>query len=126
MKLFKRTAGADSVGARMEEAAARYLQAAGLTLIERNFRSRRGEIDLIARDEDTVVFAEVRYRRSDRFGSAGATVDARKQQKLLATAHSYLQQKKLDCPCRFDVIAIDGATDGEGQNIQWIKNAFGA
>ncbi|SHE97804.1 putative endonuclease [Microbulbifer donghaiensis] len=110
----------------MEEAAARYLQAAGLTLIERNYHSRRGEIDLIARDGDTVVFAEVRYRRSDRYGTASATVDGRKQQKLLATAYSYLQHKKLDCPCRFDVIAIDGARDGEGQKIQWIKNAFGA
>lgn len=110
----------------MEETAARYLQAAGLTLLERNYRGRRGEIDLIARDGDTVVFTEVRYRRSDRFGSAGATVDARKQQKLLTTAYSYLQRERLDCPCRFDVIAIDGAPDGEGLTIQWIKNAFGA
>lgn len=106
----------------MEEAAARYLQAAGLKLVARNYRSRRGEIDLIARDGGTLVFVEVRYRRSSRFGSAGASVDARKQQKLLATAHSYLQQKKLDCPCRFDVVAIEG----DAQNIQWIKNAFGA
>jgi len=106
----------------METAAARYLQAAGLTIAARNYRGRRGEIDLIARDGDTLVFVEVRYRRSSRFGSAGASVDARKQQKLLATAHGYLQQHKLDCPCRFDVIAIDG----DMQNIQWIKDAFGA
>ncbi len=106
----------------MEEAAARYLQAAGLTVIARNYRSRRGEIDLIANDGDTLVFAEVRYRSNNRFGTAGATVDRRKQQKLLATAQSYLLQNKLDCPCRFDVIAIEG----DVQNIQWIKNAFGA
>ncbi|WP_323845070.1 YraN family protein [Microbulbifer magnicolonia] len=123
MKLFKRTAGTtDGIGARMEEAAARYLQAAGLTVIARNYRSRRGEIDLIANDGDTLVFAEVRYRSNNRFGTAGATVDRRKQQKLLATAQSYLLQNKLDCPCRFDVIAIEG----DVQNIQWIKNAFGA
>ncbi|WP_377517498.1 YraN family protein [Microbulbifer taiwanensis] len=116
---------ADSVGAQMEEVAARHLRDAGLTLLTRNYRSRRGEIDLIARDGDTLVFVEVRYRRSSRFGSAGASVDARKQQKLLATAQSYLQQYRLDCPCRFDVFAIDGAAEGDTQNIQWLKDAFG-
>ncbi|GAB2878323.1 YraN family protein [Microbulbifer echini] len=120
MKLFKGSAG--SVGAQMEEAAAHYLQCAGLSLIERNYRSRHGEIDLIARESDTVVFVEVRFRRNNRFGGAGASVDIRKQQKLLATAQNYLQQHKLDCPCRFDVLAIEG----DAQNIQWIKNAFEA
>ncbi|GAA5444224.1 hypothetical protein Misp06_02410 [Microbulbifer sp. NBRC 101763] len=120
MKLFKRPAS--TVGARMEGAAALHLQRAGLSVTERNYRCRHGEIDLIAREGDTVVFVEVRFRRSSRFGGAGASVDIRKQQKLLATAHSYLQQHKLDCPCRFDVLAIDG----DAQNIQWIKNAFEA
>lgn len=106
----------------MEEAAARYLHAAGLKLVERNYRGRRGEIDLIARDGDTLVFVEVRYRRSSLYGSASASVDYRKQRKLLATANSYLHRYRLDCPCRFDVIAIEGSA----QNIQWIKDAFGA
>lgn len=120
MKLFNRSAS--SIGASMEDAAAHYLQRAGLSVVERNYRSRHGEIDLIARESDTIVFVEVRFRRSNRFGGAGASVDTRKQQKLLATAQSYLQQHKLDCPCRFDVLAIDG----DAQNIQWIKNAFEA
>ncbi|MFA0812097.1 YraN family protein [Microbulbifer epialgicus] len=120
MRLFKRSSG--TVGAHMEGAAALYLQRAGLCVIERNYRSRHGEIDLIAREGDTVVLVEVRFRRSNRFGGAGASVDRRKQQKLLHTAQSYLQQHKLDCPCRFDILAIDG----DAQNIQWIKNAFEA
>nr|WP_284500031.1 YraN family protein [Microbulbifer sp. GX H0434] len=114
------------MGARMEESAARHLQRAGLRIEARNYRSRFGEIDLIARDGETLVFVEVRYRRSSRYGSASATVDARKQRKLLATADSYLQRYKPDCPCRFDVVAIDGAAEGETPNIQWIKDAFGA
>ncbi|MDP5209518.1 YraN family protein [Microbulbifer sp. 2205BS26-8] len=112
----------DTVGTQMEDKATRYLRRAGLVIIERNYRSRFGEIDLIARDSDTVVFVEVRFRRSDHFGGAGASVDARKQQKLLAAACGFLQEHKLDCPCRFDVLAIDG----NAQNIQWIKNAFEA
>ncbi|WP_299941611.1 YraN family protein [uncultured Microbulbifer sp.] len=106
----------------MEDKAADYLRRAGLAVIEHNYRSRFGEIDLIARDSDTVVFVEVRFRRSNHFGGAGASVDARKQQKLLATACGYLQKHNLDCPCRFDVLAIDS----DAQNIQWIKNAFEA
>lgn len=122
MKLFDRPAATGNVGAQMEEAAARHLQHAGLKLEARNYRCRRGEIDLIARDGDTLVFVEVRYRRNSRYGSAGATVDHRKQRKLLAAADNYLQQHKLDCPCRFDVVAIEG----DAGNIQWITNAFGA
>lgn len=105
----------------MEEVAARHLQSAGLKLVTRNYRSHCGEIDLIARDGDTLVFVEVRYRRSSRYGSASASIDARKQRKLLATANSYLQRHRLDCPCRFDVVAVEG----DVRNIQWIKNAFG-
>lgn len=119
MKLFKRTA--TGTGAQMEAAAAEYLQRAGLRIEARNFHCRRGEIDLIARDGDTLVFVEVRFRRDSRYGGAGATVDANKQRKLLAAAETYLQRHKLDCPCRFDVMAIDGSAD----NIQWITNAFG-
>lgn len=106
----------------MEDAAAAYLQAAGLCLVARNYRSRHGEIDLIVKDGDTLVFVEVRYRRSNCFGSASASVDERKQRKLLTTAYTYLQQEKLDSPCRFDVIAIEG----DPHRIQWIKDAFRA
>ncbi|WP_231745255.1 MULTISPECIES: YraN family protein [Microbulbifer] len=118
------TADPAPVGARMEETAARHLAAAGLEIVEQNFRTRSGEIDLIARDGAMLVFVEVRFRRSRAYGGAAASVDRRKQQKLLAAAASYLQQKRLDCPCRFDVIAIEGR-DGE-QSVDWIKSAFEA
>lgn len=106
----------------MEEAAAQHLRAAGLKILSRNYRCRQGEIDLIARDGDTLVFVEVRYRRSSHFGGAGASVDRRKQRKLLAAANSYLMRYKLDCPCRFDVVAIEG----DSNSIHWIDGAFEA
>jgi putative endonuclease len=112
----------------MEDAAARYLRAAGLKIIARNYHCRYGEIDLIARDGNTVVFVEVRYRRNNHFGSASMSVDRRKQRKLLATANSYLLVKKLDCPCRFDVIAIEGVDKSSHEqtaSIEWIVDAFG-
>jgi putative endonuclease len=114
------------VGAQMEEIAAQHLRAAGLKIEQRNYRCRQGEIDLIARDGDILVFVEVRYRRSDQYGGAGASVDRRKQRKLLAAASNYLQQRKLDCPCRFDVIAIDGAIEGGTHKLHWITGAFEA
>lgn len=119
-----------AIGNQMEDAAAQRLRAAGLTIVERNFSSRFGEIDLIAMDGNTLVFVEVRFRRNNHFGGAGISVDQRKQRKLLATANSYLQYRRLDCPCRFDVIAIEQHATGGGReqhnlNIQWIANAFG-
>ncbi|WP_237057722.1 YraN family protein [Microbulbifer sediminum] len=120
MSFFRRSDSPGSVGSRMEARAAQFLQRAGLRIATRNFRSRRGEIDLVAWDGDTLVFVEVRFRRNSRFGSAGASVDRRKQTKLVSAAESYLQAHKLDCPCRFDVVAIEG-DDGQ---IEWITGAF--
>lgn len=121
-----------TVGSRMEEVAAQHLRAAGLRILETNFKSRFGEIDLIARDGEVLVFIEVRFRRSQRFGGAGVSVDRRKQRKLHATASNYLQYRRLDCPCRFDVVAIGHAEQSRAPNqnaptlnIEWIKNAFG-
>ncbi len=92
--------------------------------MERNFHSRFGEIDLIMRDGEYLVFVEVRLRKSNQFGSAPETVDWRKQQKLRRTAEYYLTQKlgTVDTPCRFDIFAITGnPTKAE---TQWISNAF--
>jgi len=114
-----------SIGSQMEAVAERHLTSAGLRIVERNFRGRFGEIDLIARDGGTLVFVEVRYRRSRRFGGAGVSVDFRKQRKLLATANGYLQYRKINCPCRFDVITIERGNHSESLDIDWIKNAFG-
>ncbi|RCX33420.1 YraN family protein [Thioalbus denitrificans] len=112
-------------GREAEERACRHLTAAGLRLLERNFNSRRGEIDLVMREGATLVFVEVRYRRSDRFGSGAESVDRRKMSRILAAARHYLQLHPgaADRPCRFDVVAI-GPGDGNG-GIDWIRDAFG-
>ncbi|WGL17952.1 YraN family protein [Microbulbifer bruguierae] len=114
-----------AIGTKMEGLAEQHLIAAGLRIVERNFRGRFGELDLIARDGNTLVFVEVRYRRNRMFGGAVASVDFRKQRKLIATANGYLQYRRLDCPCRFDVISIELGGRAEDLKIDWIQNAFG-
>jgi putative endonuclease len=108
-------------GSAAEERAMRYLQARGLRLVERNYRSRSGEIDLIMRQANTLVFVEVRYRRSRRFGSAVETVTPTKQRRLIRAASGYLQRHNLDLPCRFDVVGVSGPQQEE---IEWISDAF--
>ncbi len=115
-------------GKLFEDRAARMLRRAGLTLITRNYRCKLGEIDLVCRDGDTLVFVEVRYRSSRGYAGAAASVTAGKQRKLLATAQHYLQKHQLSeqTPCRIDVVAIDaGQRPGEDE-IQWLKNAIGS
>jgi putative endonuclease len=105
-----------------EDRALAFLEREGLRLIERNYRSRFGEIDLIMDDGAMLVFVEVRFRRSSRFGGALESVDRRKQAKLLSTASCFLNERRLDRPARFDVAAL--APNGSGLAIQWIKGAF--
>jgi putative endonuclease len=107
------------VGHAKEELACRFLEARGLRLVARNFRCRRGEIDLIMRDRHCLVFVEVRYRRDARFGTAAESVDRGKQGRVLAAARYYLQRNPSDLACRFDVLAITGA-----QPIEWLRDAF--
>lgn len=113
-------------GREAESCACSYLQQHGLLLLERNYRSRRGEIDLIMNDGKYLVFVEVRYRRGSTFGSGAESVDGRKQAKISACAQYYLQQypHAASRPCRFDVISISGAR--EPRKIQWIRDAFPA
>lgn len=113
-------------GADAEQAAATHLEQAGLLLIETNFRCKSGEIDLIMRDDQTLVFVEVRYRNNSNFGSPLETVTAQKQRKLRAAAHLYLQRNgKTDCACRFDVVGImPGKERSSARDINWCKNAF--
>lgn len=116
-------------GQEAEDLACRYLQERGLHLLERNYRCKRGEIDLVMRDTASIVFVEVRYRRSTRFGSGAESVDRHKQAKLTAAALHYIQANKTAsrCPARFDVISITADPRQEQQaEIQWIKNAFDA
>ena len=111
-------------GKTAESQALTFLESKGLSLIERNFRCRCGEIDLIMLHDQDLVFVEVRYRRKDSFGGAVESIDSRKQRKIRMAAEAYLQQNEtLMCKgCRFDVLAIDG--EEERSSIQWISDAF--
>ncbi len=108
-------------GSAAEDSACAYLQAEGLQILTRNYRLRSGEIDIVCRDATHLVFVEVRYRKSNRYGGALHSIDWRKQQRIIRTAQHYLLCHACDLPVRFDVIAISG-TD----NIQWIQHAFEA
>jgi len=111
-------------GQHAEQQAAEFLQQQGLKPLERNYRCRSGEIDLIMQEPEGLVFVEVRFRRHTHFGGAAASVDRNKQQKLLRAAQHYLQQKNaFDRPCRFDVVAVTPGRDGTPE-FEWIKNAF--
>ena len=92
-----------------------------LILLERNYRSRFGEIDLIMQDGDTLVFVEVRQRSNPHFGGAAASIDGRKQRRLILTARRYLAKLKRMPQCRFDVVLF-----GDGPDPEWIRNAFDA
>ena len=91
-------------GARAEGIAAKFLEARGLVIVDRNFRTRRGEIDLIARDGAVLVFVEVRLRRSQSFG---ASITAAKCARLTAAARAYLGRLGAEPPCRFDAVLLD-------------------
>lgn len=108
-------------GEEAESRAAAHLVRHGLRIVERNYRTRFGEIDLIARDGETVVFVEVRQRSSTNFGGAGASITAAKQRKLLRAARQYIAQSGPLAPCRFDAILFEGAPE----RIRWIRDAFG-
>jgi len=111
-------------GKEAEDRACHYLQAQGLKLLARNYRSQRGEIDLILQDKDSLVFVEVRYRSHPHFGSAAESIDRRKQSRLIACARYFMQTHPDTCeqPCRFDVISISGPKSA----IEWIPDAFSA
>ncbi len=106
-------------GAQAETIAAQFLQRHGLKLVESNYRCRHGEIDLILRDGTTLVFAEVRLRSRSDYGGAAASIDGRKQYRLVLTAQHYLASLPSTPPCRFDAVLLDGAG-----NVEWLKNAF--
>ena len=116
-----------ALGDAAETRALAWLQARGLVLEQRNYRvargpsARGGEIDLVMRDRDgTLVFVEVRQRSGSSHGGAAASVTGVKQQRLLRAARHYLLRYDEPPPCRFDVVAIDGA------GVEWIQAAFDA
>lgn len=116
------TADRRDAGRAAEQLAARFLEARGLVILKRNFRCRAGEVDLIARDGSTLVFVEVRLRAGRAFGGAAASVDTRKQAKVLRAAQYYLAGRP-EQPCRCDVIALDRLA---ADRIEWIRDAFAA
>ena len=117
---------ARAFGEQQEKIAARYLTEQGLQLICMNYQNKLGEIDLIMRAAGELVFVEVRYRRSSRFGSAVESVDYRKQRKLWRTAQCYLKTLHLTnrIPCRFDVLGISPGKSGQSLQFDWIQGAF--
>jgi putative endonuclease len=112
-------------GQRAEQLACRYLQAQGLHLVQRNYRCRLGEIDLVMEDCRSLVFVEVRCRRNGRFGSAIDSITSTKQARLIAAAQHYLQQTRgaQSRPCRFDVVGITPEQEGVN-SIIWLRDAF--
>lgn len=108
-------------GAAAEELAAAYLEGRGLRIVERNYRCRFGEIDLVARSGAVLVFVEVRARKTEAYGGAAGSITVTKRRRLVAAARHYLAGHRGDRACRFDVVLVRGT----GQRIEWLTNAFG-
>ena len=113
-------------GADWEAAAERWLHARGLRTVERNFTCRVGEIDLVMEDGETLVFAEIRFRKNARFGSGAESVTWVKRQRIIRAAQRYLQfhPHRAVQPCRFDVLSLDRGA--EELRVDWIRDAFSA
>jgi len=101
-----------------EDAVCKYLENAGVEIIERNYRCSKGEIDIIGIQGEVLIFFEVKYRRNNEFGDALEAVDIKKQKRIINCANYYLAFKSSDKYIRFDVIGITG------EKIKWIQNAF--
>ena len=111
-------------GASAEKSARNFPKNKNLKLVQKNYRTPYGEIDVIMQDQASLVFVEVRFRRTVAFGTPAETVNRQKQRKLRASAAHFLQQyqKFSNFPCRFDIVALTG--DPETGTIDWIQNAF--
>ena len=105
-----------------------YLRHNGLKPLAKNHRCRWGEIDLIMRDRDMVVFVKVRYRARSDFGTGAESIDRQKRSRLVATARDYLQRNAQlsNSPCRFDVISVSPARSNADHCVEWIRDAFEA
>ncbi|MSQ52428.1 MAG: YraN family protein [Betaproteobacteria bacterium] len=110
----------ETTGRRAENLACDFLQRQGLTLVERNWRSRFGEIDLVLREGKTIVLVEVRLRSNSRFGGPAESIDARKRARLLAAAKQYLSGFPR-AVCRFDAVLLARL---DPPQIQWIRDAI--
>lgn len=108
-------------GQQAEQLARQYLEQRGLVCIKQNYRCRQGEIDLIMQQQSTLVFVEVRYRRSRQFGSPLASITRHKQQRIIVSARHFIRMHPAFgmAPTRFDCIGISA-----NQHITWIPHAF--
>jgi len=114
-----------AIGDRAEQLACDYLQRRGLQLLQRNFRCRGGEIDLIMQHHDSLVFVEVRYRRRTAWGRAAETVSSDKQSRLIRCAQHYINRyRQWNTAARFDVVSIEG--EPGAIQLEWISDAFAA
>ncbi len=117
MSLLKKMLGQEG-----EDQAAKYLVKLGYKILERNYRTRAGEIDLIALHGGNVVFVEVKTRTNESYGAPELAVTPQKQRRMIKAALGYIKTKMLhQVPCRFDVVAISPAKD---QDVELIQNAF--
>ena len=106
-----------------EKMAVEELERRGYAILDRRYRTRQGEIDIVARDGDTIVFVEVKARTTGERGTAVEAVTAAKQRQLVSMAVDYLARNRLtDRPCRFDVVAIDGS--GDARQLTLYPHAF--
>lgn len=108
-----------TVGIAAEEAAARYLIGCGMSILERNYRTGKLEVDIVAQQENELVFVEVKKRTTTSGADPVARVDERKQQRLVEAASNYIHEKDIDAECRFDILAINSE-----EEIEHIKGAF--
>lgn len=114
------------IGDRGEEQAAAYLEQKGYAILERQYRTPLGEIDLIARDGRTLAFVEVKTRRNERFGSPSSAVGWEKQRRIIRAAMWYMNQRQGDVPpCRFDVVEVYAPPEGAWK-VRHLENAFEA
>jgi putative endonuclease len=108
-------------GAEAEVLAAAFLEQRGLIIVERNFRRRCGELDLVARDGGTLVFVEVRLRRGNAFGGAAASITAAKRTRLVRAASLYLARVRGTPDCRFDAVLLDAL---DASRIEWLQDVI--
>ena len=114
------------IGQRYEALARDYLQQHGLTLLEQNYHSRFGEIDLIMFDRQVLCFIEVKFRKSNAFGGAVSAIPYAKQRKIIKTAQCYISSTPaiVEKPMRFDALILQLESSLSDLNIEWIQNAF--
>jgi putative endonuclease len=113
------------IGKKGEDIAEKYLRRDGYRIIEKNYKTPSGEIDIVALDKGTIVFVEVKTRRSDDFGPPELSVNSRKRHKIIKAAFYFLSKKRIkDTPCRFDIVSITEFADRREKEIKIIKDAF--